>query len=202
MGKFFHLRWIWPVAGLVIGLIATVLISLALKTHNFSGTILQSPQPAFQFTLTSADGPVALSDLRGKVVLIFFGYTFCPDVCPTTLKEMSKVLDLLGKKADQVQPVFISVDPDRDTPARLKAYLNNLDARILGITGDQALIDEITAKYGVFYQKQTISESGDYMIDHTSTSFLIDPEGYLRVVYSYATPAKGIAEDIRYILRR
>jgi len=201
MNKILQSRWLWPVAGLVIGLTAIVLISLALRPHNFSGSILQSPQPAYEFTLTSADGPVSLSDLRGKVVLIFFGYTFCPDVCPTTLQEMSAVLDLMGKKADQVQPVFVSVDPDRDTPERLKAYLNNLDGRILGITGETALIDEIVTQYGVFYQKRTISESGNYLIDHTATSYLIDPEGYLRVVYPYATPAKGIVEDIQYILR-
>ncbi len=201
MNKILQSRWLWPVAGLVIGLTAIVLISLALRPHNFSGSILQSPQPAYEFTLTSADGPVSLSDLRGKVVLIFFGYTFCPDVCPTTLQEMSAVLDLMGKKADQVQPVFVSVDPDRDTPERLKAYLNNLDGRILGITGETALIDEIVTQYGVFYQKRTISESGNYLIDHTATSYLIDPEGYLRVVYPYATPAEGIAKDIQYILR-
>lgn len=201
MNKILRSRWLWPVAGLVIGLTAIVLISLALRPHNFSGSILQSPQPAYDFRLTSADGPVALSDLRGKVVLIFFGYTFCPDVCPTTLQEMSEVLDLLGNKADQVQPVFISVDPGRDTPDRLKAYLNNLDGRILGITGETAVIDEIVTQYGVFYQKRTISESGNYLIDHTATSFLIDPEGYLRVVYPYATPAEGIAEDVKYILR-
>jgi len=201
MNKILQSRWLWPVAGLVIGLTAIVLISLALRPHNFSGSILQSPQPAYEFTLTSADGPVSLSDLRGKVVLIFFGYTFCPDVCPTTLQEMSAVLDLMGKKADQVQPVFVSVDPDRDTPERLKAYLNNLDGRILGITGETALIDEIVTQYGVFYQKRTISESGNYLIDHTATSYLIDPEGYLRVVYPYATPAEGIAKDILFILR-
>ena len=202
MNKIFQSRWLWPVAGLVIGLTAIVLISLALRPHNFSGSILQSPQPAYDFRLTSADGPVALSDLRGKVVLIFFGYTFCPDVCPTTLQEMSEVLDLMGNKADQVQAVFISVDPGRDTPERLKAYLNNLDGRILGITGETAVIDEIVTQYGVFYQKRTISESGNYLIDHTATSFLIDAEGYLRVVYPYATPAEGIAEDVKFILRR
>ena len=201
MVKILHSRWVWPAAGLVIGLVAIVLVSLALKPHNFSGSVLQSPQPAYEFKLTSADGPVALSDLRGKFVLVFFGYTYCPDVCPTTLQEMSAVLDLMGKKADLVQPVFISVDPERDTPERLKAYLNNLDGRILGITGETTLINEITAQYGVFYQKRTISESGNYLIDHTATSFLIDPEGTLRVVYPYATPARGIAEDIQYILR-
>jgi protein SCO1 len=201
MKKIFHSRWLLPVGGLVVGLAAVILISLALKPHTFSGTILQSPQPAYDFSLNSADGPVSLADLHGKVVLVFFGYTYCPDVCPTTLREMKKVLELLGNQADQVQPVFVSVDPERDTPQRLKAYLNNIDGRILGITGEQALIDEITTQYGVFYQKRTISESGNYLIDHTATSFLIDPQGYLRVVYPYATPAKGIAEDVSYILR-
>lgn len=201
MNKIFHSRWFWPIAGLLIGLAAILILSQALRPHSFSGSLIQSPQPAYDFTLTSADGPVSLSSLNGKVVLIFFGYTHCPDVCPTTLQEMSAVLDLMGNQADRVLPVFVSVDPDRDSPERLKAYLNNLDGRILGITGEQAVIDQIVTKYGVFYQKRTISESGDYLIDHTATSFLVDPQGFLRVVYPYATPAKGIAEDIRYILK-
>lgn len=201
MNKIFHSRWFWPIAGLLIGLAAILILSQALRPHSFSGSLIQSPQPAYDFTLTSADGPVSLSSLNGKVVLIFFGYTHCPDVCPTTLQEMSAVLDLMGNQADRVLPVFVSVDPGRDSPERLKAYLNNLDGRILGITGEQAVIDQIVTKYGVFYQKRTISESGDYLIDHTATSFLVDPQGFLRVVYPYATPAKGIAEDIRYILK-
>jgi protein SCO1/2 len=201
MGKILRSRWFWPIAGLLIGLAAILILSQALRPHSFSGSLIQSPQPAYDFTLTSADGPVSLSSLNGKVVLIFFGYTHCPDVCPTTLQEMSSVLDLMGNQADRVQPVFVSVDPDRDSPERLKAYLNNLDGRILGITGEQAVIDQIVTKYGVFYQKRVISESGDYLIDHTATSFLVDPQGFLRVVYPYATPAKGIAEDVRYILK-
>lgn len=201
MGKILRSRWFWPIAGLLIGLAAILILSQALRPHSFSGSLIQSPQPAYDFTLISADGPVSLSSLNGKVVLIFFGYTHCPDVCPTTLQEMSSVLDLMGSQAEKVQPVFVSVDPDRDSPQRLKAYLNNLDGRILGITGEQAVIDQIVTKYGVFYQKRVISESGDYLIDHTATSFLVDPQGFLRVVYPYATPAKGIAEDIRYILK-
>lgn len=201
MQRILKSRWFLPVSGLVIGLVAILLISLALRPHNFAGTILQSPEPAYNFTLNGPDqATVSLSDFRGKVVLLFFGYTHCPDVCPTTLHEESKVLDLLGRQAEKVQPIFISVDPERDSPQRLKAYLNNLDGRIIGITGDLKVINEITTQYGVFFQKRIISADGNYLVDHTATTFLVDQNGYLRVIYAYAAPARGIAEDVKYIL--
>lgn len=197
-------RWTLPVAGLVIGLAAVIILWDLVRPHTFAGTVMQSPQPAYSFTLTGpGNQPVSLEDLRGKVVLLFFGYTSCPDVCPTTLYEMRAMLDALGNRAAQAQVVFVSVDPEKDTPQRMQAYLANIDSeeRFLGLTGDLDTLNEIAAQYGIFFQKRIISETGAYLIDHTATVLLVDGEGYLRVVYPYGTPGEAIAADVRYILK-
>lgn len=202
MKRILGSRWTLPVAGLVIGLAAVIILWGLVRPHTFAGTVMQSPQPATPFTLSGPGGqPVSLEDLRGKTVLLFFGYTSCPDVCPTTLYEMRDMLDALGKHADQVRVVFISVDPEKDTPQRLQAYLANIDPqqRFTGLTGDLDTLNTITAQYGIFFQKRTISETGAYLIDHTATVLLVDGEGYLRVVYPYGTPGAAIAADVRYL---
>lgn len=204
MLNFLRSRWTLPVAGLVIGLAAVIILWDLVRPHTFAGTVMQSPQPAYSFTLTGpGDQPVSLEDLRGKVVLLFFGYTSCPDVCPTTLYEMRAMLDALGNRAAQAQVVFVSVDPEKDTPQRMQAYLANIDSkeRLLGLTGDLDTLNEIAAQYGVFFQKRIISETGTYLIDHTATVLLVDGEGYLRVVYPYGTSGEAIAADVRYILK-
>lgn len=204
MLNFLRSRWTLPVAGLVIGLAAVIILWDLVRPHTFAGTVMQSPQPAYSFTLTGpGDQPVSLEDLRGKVVLLFFGYTSCPDVCPTTLYEMRAMLDALGNRAAQAQVVFVSVDPEKDTPQRMQAYLANIDSkeRLLGLTGDLDTLNEIAAQYGIFFQKRIISETGAYLIDHTATVLLVDGEGYLRVVYPYGTSGEAIAADVRYILK-
>ncbi len=196
-------RWTLPVGGLVFGLAAVVVLGLLLRPHQFGGTVLQSPQPAYDFTLTGTDNqPVSLHDFRGKLVLLFFGYTSCPDVCPTTLQEMRAVLDLLGKHADVVQPVFISVDPEKDTAQRMKAYLANVNPRVMGLVGEMETITEVASRYGIFFQKQPYGSAGSYTVDHTATQLLLDEQGYLRVVYPYGTPAEAIARDIRYLSKK
>lgn len=192
-----------PVVGLVFGLSAVLALGLLLRPHRFGGTVLQSPQMAYDFTLIGPENqPVSLHDLRGKVVMLFFGYTSCPDVCPTTLQEMGETLDLLGKRAEKVQPVFISVDPEKDTPQRMKAYLANVNPRVLGLVGDMETVTLTASQYGIFFQKRPYGTEGSYTVDHTATLLLLDEEGYLRVVYPYGTPAEEIASDVRYIMRR
>jgi protein SCO1/2 len=175
-----------------------------LRPHQFGGTLLQSPSPAYNFSLTGPQGSkVQLSDLRGKAVLVYFGYTTCPDVCPTTLKTVGKVLDQLGKQAEQVQAVMITVDPEKDSPARLAAYLNNVEKRVMGLSGDLETITQIATQYGVFFQKRPFGSEGGYLVDHTATLMLVDAKGYLRVIYPYDAQgalAGAMADDIRYIL--
>jgi len=193
---------ILAVGGLVAGLAAVILIGLALRPHSFGGTLIQSAQPAFDFLLIGPEGrSTRLSDFEGKVLLLCFGYTSCPAVCPTTMHEMGEMLALLGKDAERAQVVFVSVDPEMDTPERLRGYLSVYDERIIGLTGSAEDILYTATQYGIFYEKRPYGDQGAYLIDHTATALLMDTRGYLKVVYPYGTPAKDIAADVRYILR-
>lgn len=195
--------WILAILGLVAGIALVALVALAFKPHTYAGTVIQSNQPAFDFELVGpGNQPVHLSDYRGKVVLIFFGYTSCPDVCPSTMKELAGVLKSMGKDADKVQPLMITVDPERDTLERLTAFLALYDARILGLTGSLEQINAVAKKYGAFFEKKPFGTEGGYLVDHTAVILLVDPQGSLREVFSYGTPAREITPDIRYILSR
>ena len=165
------------------------------------GTLLDPPKTVTDFTLTSdANQPFHLSDLRGKVAVLFFGYTHCPDVCPTTLADFKRVKADLGDDADQVAFVFISVDGARDTPTRLSDYVHAFDPDFIGLMGDDATIRAIAQDYGVFFQRVNYDNSDNYLVDHTATSFVIGPEGKLRAVFSYQSDPAGMAQRIRSLL--
>jgi len=184
-----------------------------------SGAIVNPPYQVQDFTLTSHTGePLSLSDLRGKAVLMFFGYTHCPDICPTTLADYRRVKNALGDDADEVAFVFISVDGARDTPEVLAAYLGRFDSEFTGLTGDETVLQQIGSEYGLIFQQETINveheheagyehEPGDdlqaenYFVQHTSPSFLIDRDGYLRMVFFYSTKPSAITEGIRELLQ-
>ncbi|MGB5834296.1 MAG: SCO family protein [Thiohalocapsa sp.] len=151
------------------------------------------------FTLQSWRGPVALSDLRGKVVLIYFGYTWCPDICPTSLAIISLALkQLTADERGQVRVLFVSVDPDRDTVDRLKTFAEYFDPAILGITGSAQQIADVARRYGAAYR---LSGQGDsamgYMVDHSSYTYVIDRDGRLVETLQHATPAERLVEVIR-----
>jgi protein SCO1/2 len=187
---------------------------------NPNGAALVEPPHLLQdFTLTSHRGDsIRLSDLRGQVVLLFFGYTHCPDVCPTTLADYRRIKQSLGDHADEVAFVFISVDGGRDTSDVLADYLGQFDTDFIGMTGDGTKLRQIGAEYGLLFQQETISvghehEAGythphgdeldaeNYFVQHTSPSFLIDRNGYLRLIYFYRTEPDVIAEGIRQVLQ-
>lgn len=193
--------WVQAVAGLLVGLIAVIGFALANQTHTFAGTVLEPPKEMYDFQLKGPeDRVVRLSDFRGKYVLVFFGYTSCPDVCPTTLKELSGILKVLGDKADQVQTLFISVDPEKDTAKRLSGFIKQFDSRIMGLSGSMEDIQLTAKEYGIFFEKRPFGTEGAYSVDHTATLMLLDPNGGLRVAYPYGTSYKEIAADVRYLL--
>lgn len=174
-----------------------------LRPHTFHGTVIQSPEPSHDFTLTGIDGDVSLSDFRGKLVLIYFGYTFCPDICPATLANVSQALrDMGDKKAGEIQTLMISLDPERDTPEHLAGYMTHFHPTFIGITGPQEQLETVTSLYGIFYQKKEGSTATDYLIDHTATLMVIDREGYLKLVFPFGVTAKEIADDLEYMLRQ
>ncbi len=162
------------------------------------GTVIDPPRVLTDFTLTSQDGtPISLSDLRGQVVLMYFGYTNCPDVCPITLGDFKRVKESVGDQADQVAFVMVSVDGERDTPERLKSYIGNFDPDFIGMTGDEATLNRLGADYGLYFQKQ---EGENYVVDHTASIFMIDAEGRLTTVYTFGTEPDVIVEDVAALL--
>lgn len=187
------------IAAIILGLTAGVYFFLP---HNFSGTIIQSPDPAFDFTLTGSKGDVSLSDYRGKLVLIYFGYTFCPDICPATLANVGQALRDLGAKADDVQLIMISLDPERDTPEKLAEYVAHFYPSFIGVTGSEEKLAEVTSLYGIFYEKHEGSAASGYLIDHTATLLVIDREGYLKLVFPFGVTVQEIADDLKYMLRQ
>jgi protein SCO1/2 len=143
-----------------------------------------------------------LSALRGKVVLLYFGYTSCPDVCPTTLADLRQVRSMLGDKGQDVQVVFITVDPDRDTPDRLQSYVSAFDPSFLGLGGSLSDLEPVYRSYGVYREIDKNGDSaGGYSVTHTARVYLIDPQGNLRLTYSFGTLPEDIAHDIRVLLK-
>ncbi len=174
------------------------------KPHEFAGTQLDAPRPASDFSGINWDStPFHLSDLRGRVVLLFFGYTTCPDVCPLTLAEMKAVEKDLGEQAEEVEVVLVTVDPEHDTIERLAQYISAFDSTFYGVRLDEPTLTATRKAYGI-YAENVVSELGativEHSIDHGSYTLLIDPQGNWRVVYSYDIDARAIAEDIRYLL--
>ena len=152
-----------------------------------------------EFELTGHDGVVRTEeDIRGKWTLVFFGFTNCPDICPTTLAEIAGVMDDLGSQADAVQPLFISVDSDRDRPDALAEYVPQFHPSILGLTGTPEQIKAAAASFKIFYERVPEDAAPDrYTMGHTSQVFLFDPDGGFVRLYGYDTPATEITADLR-----
>jgi protein SCO1/2 len=175
-----------------------------------------SPKPEFKniditgstafgkdFSLVDPDGKVrTLADFKGKVVVMFFGYTQCPDICPTTLTEMQQVMTLLGPQADKVQVLFVTVDPDRDTAAILKQYVPSFDSRFMGLRpADEAALEKVTKDFKIYYKKVPGTSPGSYTIDHTAGSYAFDPEGRLRLYIKHAQGPETLAHDLKELLK-
>jgi protein SCO1 len=141
-----------------------------------------------------------LEDFRGKVVVMFFGYTRCPDVCPTTLAELKMVKEQLGKDGDRVQVLFVTVDPDRDTQELLARYVPAFDPSFIGLRGDAAATAKVAKDFRVFYQKVPGSKPDNYTVDHTAGSYVFDPQGRLRLFVRHGS-ASNLVSDLRTLLQ-
>ncbi|MCK5336702.1 MAG: SCO family protein [Gammaproteobacteria bacterium] len=171
------------------------------KPNNAS---IDSPYLGGDFVLQSASGPVALSDYRGKVVILYFGYTFCPDICPTSLGLLSLAFnELTAEEMNNVQAFFISVDPERDTVERLKTYAEAFHPNIIGMTGDPITIADITQRYGVMYMKAEMPDSAmGYAVDHSSQYYVVGRDGLLQQQILHGTKPQQIASVIRDVLNK
>ena len=163
--------------------------------------VFDPPRPAPEFTLRGSDGgELTLSRHRGNVVLLSFGFTHCPAVCPTTLATLAEARKSLGSAGEAVQVVFVTVDPERDDAARLKAYLSAFDPGFLGGTGPAGALAAMRGSYGVVASK--VPMTGGYAMDHSSSIFLIDREGKLRALMPYGRDAKDFVHDLKLLLAR
>lgn len=182
------------VAGLVV-----FLAVFLYATGQFGG----SPGPSAiggPFKLIDQNGkPLTDRDLKGKPFLVFFGYTHCPDVCPTTLFELSELMRALGKDADRVNALFVTVDPDRDTPAVMKDYLSSFDPHLRGVTGDQQQIDTVEKEFRV-YSKKVPTKDGDYSMDHSAVVYLMDKDGRFVAPFSLKRQPAETADALRKYL--
>lgn len=191
---------------LIAACLAALVIGLALFWHPEPPTreipVARGPEGG-DFTLTSADGPVSLTAYRGKVVLVYFGYTFCPDICPTSLTATAEGLKRLQpEELARVAVIFVSVDPERDTPMHLKEYAAFFHPAIVGVTGTAEEIAAVARRYGVFYARQKVDTAGGYVMDHTSDTYAVGPTGVLVGRIAHGSSPETVAGEIRKYLQQ
>lgn len=169
---------------------------------GFKSVDITGADYALGFKLSDADGNSrSLEDFKGKILLVFFGYTQCPDVCPTTLSELAQAKQLMGEAGQKVQAAFITLDPERDKPAILKAYMANFDSSFVALIPSAEQLPALAKSYKVFYQKVEGKTAGSYTFDHTAASFIYDTQGRLRLYTRYGLGAQALAHDLEILLK-
>ncbi|WP_395823001.1 SCO family protein [Collimonas sp.] len=176
-------------------------MTLSPAKSEFINTDVTGLGYARDFALIDHTGkPRTLADYKGKAVVVFFGYTQCPDVCPTTMAEMANVMKELGLLASKVQVLFVTVDPQRDTQELLSKYVPAFDPSFVGLYGDQAATEKVAKEFRVFYQKVPGKTPGSYSMDHTAGSYVFDPEGHIRLFIRHGQGPDPIAHDLKLLL--
>jgi len=182
-------------------LFAAWLAACSPEGPKFKSTDITGSGFGHELALTGHDGkPRTLADFRGKAVVLFFGYTHCPDICPTTLADMAGVMKQLGNDAARVQVLFVTVDPERDTPQVLSQYVPAFDPGFLGLYGDLAATQRAAKEFRIFYEKHAGSTPSAYTVDHSAQSYVIDPQGRLRLFVRQERIAQDLADDLRALL--
>jgi protein SCO1 len=184
---------------------STIICSAALAAceggkPQFKSTDITGAPYGHSLELTDHTGkPRRLEDFRGKAVVLFFGFTHCPDVCPTTLADIAQAIKQLGQDAERVQLLMVSVDPERDTPDALAKYVTAFDPRFLGLRGDLAATKKVAGEFKIYFEKRKQGES--YTVDHSAQSYVIDPQGRLRLLVRHDRIGADLADDLRILLR-
>jgi protein SCO1/2 len=198
-------KTLWIITGSFLFLVtlgAAVLIFG--RPASFRGTTYAEPYPvATEIDLARADGSrFRLGELRGDIVLLFFGYTSCPDVCPATMAELRQALsELKQTDAEQVKVVFVTVDPERDSPERVQEYVAQFDPAFIGLSGSKSELEKIWADYGIYRETTEEQSAAGYVVNHTARVSLIDQQGHMRVSYSFDTPVEDIVHDLKLMLK-
>lgn len=199
MNKRNALRWLAGSA--VLALTAGVLTACKSKADFNAIDLTGSKEYGQDFSMPDQHGKRrSMADFKGKVVLVFFGFTQCPDVCPTTLGDLAAVKQKLGAKGDKLQVIFASVDPSRDTPEILQAYLANFDPSFLALRGSDEETAKMAKDFKVYYKRVEGQTPGSYTMDHTAGDYIFDPEGRLRLYSRYGTPVDTLAKDIEQLI--
>jgi protein SCO1 len=167
---------------------------------SFRSTDITGAPYAQSLELTDHTGkPRRLEDFRGKALVVFFGFTHCPDICPTTLADIAQAVKSLGAQAERVQVVMVSVDPERDTPESLAKYVTAFDPSFLGLRGDLEATKRVAANFKIYFEKR--KQGGSYTVDHSAQSYVIDPQGRVRLLVRHDRIAQDLAPDLRAILQ-
>ncbi len=194
-------------ASLVLAVISGLLLNSALRSGDVSvlgGVTNGQYRPISDYTLVNQNNQrVSLADLRGKPTLLVFGYTFCPDVCPLSMYDLRRVKQALGEAGSDVNYVFVSVDPERDTPDVLRRYVTAFDPAFIGLTGDETTLRKMIYEFDGMFEKQPPRPDNpkSYVVAHTSFTYLLDADGRLRTTYAFGTPIDTIARDVRTLLK-
>ncbi|NNM06938.1 MAG: SCO family protein [Gemmatimonadetes bacterium] len=202
MNRALQKRLFQITTGVLLGLLAVFWIFRPKSTEPTStqeSYFLPDPIPAPAFTLTSHEGETITSDAMGaRLAAVFFGYTSCPDVCPLTLAHLARVLEDLGEKAEGIQVLFVTVDPDRDTPERMDVYLDSFHPSFLGLTGTEEEIREVANSFGAFFAKS--GEGDAYTVDHTARTFIVSPQGHIPLTFPVTATPEEMARDLTLLL--
>ncbi len=194
-----------PRRSILIFAAVVLLIAAGLAAYSLTNRQLAGPAGSGvalvggPFTLTDQDGrKVTEKDFLGKYMLVFFGFTFCPDICPTELQVMSAALDMMGPEAEKIRPVFVTIDPERDTPEVMKAYVANFGPRLTGLTGTPEEIASMARAYRVYYARAGDKNSPDaYLMDHSTIIYLMAPDGRFVRHFNYTTDAAKLAQELK-----
>lgn len=173
---------------------------LSSSSESYNGTLVDASGNPEEFQLASAAGDVQLSDFRGKLVVMYFGYTSCPDFCPATLSKLAQVRDRLGDDAEDVQVLMITVDPERDDADRLAQFVTAFDESFVGLTGSEEQLRSVAENFGIGFQKQPGSAATGYLVDHTITLVVLDQDGRSRLYLGYELTPEQIESDLRNLL--
>lgn len=194
---------VWSGVALLVLAAAAAAVALLRRPYQFSALLEDPPRPAPDLSLTDQSGqPFTLSQLRGQWVLLTFGYTTCPDVCPVTLAHLRQTREMLGDAGQEWRVVFASVDPARDTPAVLAGYLPHFGPDLIGLTGSNSEVANAAAAYGVQYEKRDLETAVGYLVNHTAFTYVIDPNFQLVLTIPFGARAEEIARDLTELMAR
>ena len=202
LGRGWRIRWPVATAAALLVLLAGAALWQFSQAHSFAGVAKPPQSPAPEITLTDDRGAVfQLSALRGRWVLLAYGYTHCPDVCPLTLSNLNQALQLLGAGAGDVRVVFVSVDPERDTVPVMHDYVTHFNPNFTGLTGTAGEVAVAAQAYGVRYEKVATTSASGYAVSHSAYVYLIDPQFNWRLTYPFGVTPEEIAGDLRYLMQ-